>query len=484
MKTRIALIIAMLLSTSIFAQTRKPAVAGKWYPNSKKELSAMLNEFFQKVDLDKEKLSLKPFGLISPHAGFVYSGQVSAYAYSTIRGEQYDTVILLGCSHYYLNNTVSIYDGDYYETPLGKVPIAREMVKNILQADKDFLFQEHTHSVEHSLESQIPFLQYALSKDFSIIPILIMSKDTSLLNKLSDTLIEIVNRSEKRILFVISTDMSHYHPYQEAVEMDRRTIDMIINSEDRKLKESILDGSSELCGYWAVYTFQHIARHFNAEKACLLKYQNSGDVTGDKSGVVGYTAIVFTKDDEDKSDDELGQANKEFLLNLARRSIRHYLNKKEMLEIEPPEQSILNKERAVFVTLRKDGNLRGCIGQMIAQDKLYKAVIDMAVSAAFQDWRFNPVRLEELDEISIEISVLTPLQRIDNIDEIVLGRHGVYVKKGHRTGVYLPQVAEETGWSKEEFLRSLCSHKAGLSPDAYLDKDTELYIFQVIKFEE
>ncbi len=113
-----------------------------------------------------------------------------------------------------------------------------------------------------------------------------------------------------------------------------------------------------------------------------------------------------------------------------------------------------------------------------------KAIIEMAVSAAVKDYRFTPVKLDELDDISIEISILTPLKRIDNIDEIVLGRDGVYVKKGFHTGVYLPQIATETGWSKEEFLRSLCSHKAGLLPNAYLDKDTKLYIFQVIKFEE
>ena len=492
MKAGLMLIASMLFATNGFTQTRKPEFAGQWYPDNKQKLYAMLDNFFQKVDLPDNIRGITPFGLISPHAGFIYSGQVAAYAYSTIQGKQYDLVILLGCSHHYLNNTVSIYDGDYYKTPLGKVPIARDIVKQILDADKNFLFQEGAHSIEHSLEAQIPFLQYALSKesahdgnDFSIVPILIMTRDTSLLNKLANTLTHIVEDTKKNILFVVSTDMSHFHPYDQAVEMDRRTIDMIVNNETDKLENAISDGSSELCGYWALDTFQRIARNVNANKITSLKYQNSGDVSGDKSRVVGYTAIVFAKSSEYKSDEEeLGQEEKKFLLDLARRSIRYYLDKKEMLAIEPPKQAFLNKERAVFVTLRKNGQLRGCIGQMIAQDKLYKAIIEMAVSAAVKDYRFTPVKLDELDDISIEISILTPLKRIDNIDEIVLGRDGVYVKKGFHTGVYLPQVATETGWSKEEFLRSLCSHKAGLLPNAYLDKDTELYIFQVIKFEE
>ncbi len=175
---------------------------------------------------------------------------------------------------------------------------------------------------------------------------------------------------------------------------------------------------------------------------------------------------------------------KDYLLNLARRSISYYLKTGEMISIEPPEDKILKKELAVFVTLNKKGQLRGCIGQMVAQEALYKAVIDMSVSAATHDYRFPPVKPEELDDINIEISILTPLEPVSSWEDIVLGRDGVYIRKGYRSGVFLPQVADETGWTKEEFLSQLCYQKAGLPPDCYKDPDIEIHTFRVVKFHE
>jgi len=174
-----------------------------------------------------------------------------------------------------------------------------------------------------------------------------------------------------------------------------------------------------------------------------------------------------------------------YLLNLARESIQYYLKTKRELQIEQPDNPLFLDERAVFVTLNLNGNLRGCIGHMQARLPLYQAVIEMAVGAAFEDPRFPPVQDEkELEEINIEISILSPMELIYDYKKIKLGIDGVWIKKGYRSGVFLPQVATETGWDLDTLLGNLCSHKAGLSYDAYKNHNIEIYIFQVEKFEE
>ncbi len=178
--------------------------------------------------------------------------------------------------------------------------------------------------------------------------------------------------------------------------------------------------------------------------------------------------------DEDKSQ----------LLDLARKSIKYYLDHKKHFISKTPDNIVFMEERAVFVTLHKDGNLRGCIGHMHAQMPLYKTVIQMAVAAAFEDPRFPSVQKDELEKIEIEISVLSPMERIFDYTKIRMGIDGVWIKQGFYSGVYLPQVAIDTGWDRETFLRSLCSSKAGLPADAYKDADVEIYIYQVEKFSE
>ena len=171
------------------------------------------------------------------------------------------------------------------------------------------------------------------------------------------------------------------------------------------------------------------------------------------------------------------------LLGIARASINTYLQTGKKIEISETDQ-VLQQEMGAFVTLNKNGQLRGCIGNLSASQPLYLTVKDMAVEAAVDDPRFGALTLSELKDIDIEISALSPLKKVDSADKIELGKHGVLVRKGYQSGVFLPQVATETGWSKEEFLNNLCSHKAGLSPDAWKDKNTELYIFNAEVFSE
>ena len=172
---------------------------------------------------------------------------------------------------------------------------------------------------------------------------------------------------------------------------------------------------------------------------------------------------------------------KEYLLNLARSSIDHYLIYNSKYDPVLPEDLELTKERAVFVTLNRNSDLRGCIGHMKARMPLFKAVAEMANAAAFEDYRFSPVKKSELDNIKIEISILSPMHKIQNYRKIRLGIDGVLINKGFHSGVFLPQVATETGWDLITFLSNLCLHKAGLPSEAFLDPETDIYIFQIEK---
>lgn len=179
----------------------------------------------------------------------------------------------------------------------------------------------------------------------------------------------------------------------------------------------------------------------------------------------------------------LNENQRKKLLGLARRSIERYLKTGKKLEVKESDPKLMGKNGA-FVTLHKHGELRGCIGNLIGNIPLYLMVRDMAVESAVSDPRFPALDLRELKDIEIEISVLSPLEKIDSVETIQMGRHGVLVKKGFTSGVFLPQVADKTGWNKDDFLSSLCVSKAGLSPDAWKDKSTELYIFTAEVFSE
>nr|MCD4795792.1 AmmeMemoRadiSam system protein B [Candidatus Cloacimonadota bacterium] len=482
MKKYMNILLIFLLFSCLSSQTREPAVAGQWYPKDRAKLQKMMDSLFEDIDLE-ENGELNPFGLISPHAGFVYSGKVAAYGYSLLDGKKIDTVILLGPSHHYSNDIVSIYNGDFCKTPFGKIPIDKEISRELIKADKRFVFEPEIHAPEHSLEAQLPFLQYKL-ENFKVVLILTSTNDLSLLDKLAETIISIVEETDKKLLYINSSDMSHFHDYKTASEMDGHTINLILEKKWNKLNEEIFNRNCELCGYFAFYPFLKIMKHFNHDEAVLLKYANSGDVSGDTRRVVGYCSIVFPNSPKNSEDETMNEVDKKHLLKLARESISYYLEKGKMLKPVKPEKSELSEERAVFVTLNKNGNLRGCIGHMHARMPLYEAVVEMAVSSAFQDYRFGRVKKSEIDDIIIEISVLSPMQRIYDHEKIRMGTDGVWIKKGFQSGVYLPQVATETGWDRETFLRSLCSSKAGLPADAYKDPDTEIYIYQVEKFSE
>ncbi|MBN2374555.1 AmmeMemoRadiSam system protein B [bacterium] len=486
---------------------RQPAVSGQFYPSDPKGLRDSIQQFLQQASPAKPKGRLK--ALICPHAGYQYSGQVAAFSYKLLEGEDFDTVILLGPSHRFNLKGISVWPSGTYKTPLGDVKINKRVAAQLLESSNFTRFEKQAHMNEHSLEVQIPFLQ-AVLKDFLIVPVLVNRLSTSEIIQISRKIASLLNDSGT--LLIVSTDLSHYHPYDEANDMDKKAIDAIKNIDIEGLMELLKNGESEICGETSVMLLLETVKHMgHSVKIDLIKYANSGDTSGMKDRVVGYASMSMTISDEgnmqqsetngDESADKksgsdpaergdgklpesenlLNEQEKKKLLQIARSSITAHLAGKPLPEFDVTEPRLL-EQRGAFVTLHKRGMLRGCIGYVRAIMPLYKSVSDCAVSAAVKDYRFPPLQRQELDEIDIEISALTPLKKIDDIKQIRVGEHGLYISLPPRTGLLLPQVATEYGWDRLEFLAHTCQ-KAGIPDDAW-QKGADIYIFSAQVFGE
>ncbi len=430
-------------------------------------------------------------GLISPHAGYEYSGQVAANAYQQIAGRNYQTVVVIAPSHTEYFPEISVYNGDGFKTPLGPVCLDKDLASQLVAQHRAVVFSARGHWIagsvrqEHSLEVQLPFLQKVL-KNFKIVPIVMGDQGYSSCQTLGETLAKVL--PNKKALIVASSDLSHFHPYDRAVKLDKTVISHIERFDFTGLSEDIERGICEACGGGPMVAAMIAAEMLGANRAKVLLYANSGDVTGDRSSVVGYMAAMLYKEAAEKRQEKAGiklglsEGDKQQLLTLARTTVECELRGEEPPELTS-ESQVLNQKRGAFVTLTKWGTLRGCIGYVEAHKPLYQTVKEVAISAALHDPRFPPIGKEELKEIKVEISVLTPPRRIKEIEEIKVGRDGIIIKKGYDQGLLLPQVATEYGWDLPTFLEHTC-HKAGLPKDAWQDKDTEIWIFSAEVFGE
>ena len=464
---------------------RKSVIAGTWYPGNPATLSGDIRKYFEKVPV--QAVGGAVVGLVSPHAGYVYSGQIAAHGYRLIEGQRYDAVVVIGPSHRVLFRGASVWPSGGYETPLGVVPVHGELARAILGADPVLNSERKPHAEEHSVEIQLPFLQVALGA-FALVPIVMGTQDLPTCEAVAEAIFRAARG--KSVLVVGSSDLSHFHTYEKARRLDQGVIDLVEKRDYRGLSRELEDGSCEACGGGPVVTAMLYAEKAGARGVKVLKYANSGDVTGDRRQVVGYLSAAFFRTDPGEKaavkkragiDMGLADDEKQALLQIARASIQAELAGKK-----PPAanvQGTLEEKRGAFVSLKKRGHLRGCIGLIEAKKPLARTVEEMAVAAAFQDPRFEPVRREELKDLKLEISVLTPLRRIADVGEIEVGIHGLYIRKGIRAGLLLPQVATEYGWDRDTFLRETCC-KAGLAPDAWRDPETEIYRFSADVFGE
>ncbi len=466
---------------------RQPAVAGEFYPSEPKELRTTLKELFTEAVPKKTKNVL---AIIAPHAGYVFSGKVAASSFNQIdENKKYENIFIIGPSHHASFSGASIYSKGNYITPLGTVKVNIPLAEKLIKEYDFFHFYLDVHYYEHCIEVELPFLQYKMKKDFKIIPIVIGSASPKVCKKIAKALKPYFNDKN---LFIISTDFSHYPKYQDAVENDKRTADAILSNSANNLIKTLNDNASRnipnlvtsLCGRYAVLTLLYMTENNPDIKVIPIFSRNSGDTEyGDKDRVVGYYSIAFTLKNEDDKEFNFNEEDKKELLKIARKSIEQYIKKNKIPQIDTKTFSKdLFTKCGAFVTLTENGKLRGCIGRFIADEPVYKVVQQMAIAAATQDSRFPKVTASEIDNIKIEISILSPLKKIQSVDEIQLGKNGIYIKKGWASGTFLPQVAKETGWTKEEFLGHCARDKAGIGWNGW--KDADIYTYDAEVFDE
>lgn len=468
---------------------RPAAVAGMFYPAAPDELRQMLAGLFAKAVKRQDQGAI--VALIVPHAGYVYSGEVAASGFNQIDPDQeYDNVFILGPSHRVGFEGASVFAGGHFITPLGAVEVNKDLAERLCATDPVFTIRPDAQALEHSIEVEIPFLQHHLKKPFRLVPIVLGANQPETCQKIAKALLPYLNKNN---LFVISTDLSHYPGYDDAVRVDQAIVNAIVtNIPDNLIKTmamfkdaGLANLGTTLCGASGVLTLLYMTSSGTDTTYHPIQYKNSGDTPiGDKGRVVGYQAITVTqKPRRDMTSFELNNKDKSTLLTLARSTVEqcvgaHSASKPVLKGLS----ETLKTPCGAFVTLKKHGQLRGCIGRFDAAEPLYKVVQEMAKAAATQDYRFRPVEEAEVRDLSIEISVLTPMRKINSIDEVELGRHGIYIRKGSRSGTFLPQVATETGWTKEEFLGHCARDKAGIGWDGW--KDAEVFVYEALVFGE
>ena len=473
---------------------RKAAVAGTFYPASAKEIQSKISPWLHPVADGPA-----PQAFIVPHAGYVFSGEVAASAYSRIpRGHEYKRIFLLGPSHRVGFNAASVQTHfSLAETPMGKVPIDIEVGKELVSMGEGaFTFRADAHDREHCLEVQLPFLQTIFKEVPPVVPIVIGSQHLDVLEKIAEVLSPYYNADN---LFIISSDFSHYPSSGDARKSDiflaeaitSGGLETFLNALRQIDKMDFAGEDTAACGANAIAVLLSVMDaqgpgYYTAEH---VMYRNSGDSAyGDKDRVVGYNSIVFTRKEKaaDVPEDHLfcfSPEEKAAMVATARQAICSALSIPFDGDARPV--GILKESGyGVFVTLHLNGHLRGCIGRFTSDDTLAGTICDMARSAAFHDPRFPVLSRNEAFQIDIEVSVLSPLKKIDSIDEFKLGRDGIYMIKGRNHGTFLPQVAGETGWNTEQFLGHCARDKAGIGWDGWKDADLYTYQTEVVKESE
>ncbi len=464
--------------------TRTPAVAGRFYPGSSKQLQSTIKQFFAEASSRQKDA---PAALLVPHAGYVFSGQVAAEAYHTIpESTSYKRVFIIGSAHTFHFTGASVYAEEGYETPMGVAETDQKVISALLENEvMDFIPPAHQN--EHSLEVQVPFIQYVFDNKLPIVPVLIGQASRDSLKQIAKVLQPYFNQES---LFVISTDFSHFPAYNDAGEQDMKTAEAILSNDPNRLWQRLEQAKklevpgmvTPLCGWTSVMILLEITRDENV-KLESLKYRNSGDSAyGSKDEVVGYYAIKVKRVPDEKAF-ELYQHNKKQLLRIARETLEHFLEDGQKPDIDKNDLDEPLKENCgAFVSLYNKEELRGCVGNLKGNKPLYVMVQDMTISAAVGDVRFGDVTPEELPDINIEISVLTPIQKLTSLDDLEIGTHGVYITNGVQSGTLLPQVAPQRGWNKEELLGYCSRDKAGLGWDGW--KDAEVFTYKAIVFNE
>lgn len=515
-------IATILFFTSLIAHagTHKFHLSSDWYPQSKKVLHSDVQDFFERADdyfpvaVDSGDIR----AIIVPHAGYAYSGLCAASVYKELRNNKnIRRVILIGPSHLHAFRGIALPDYNSYQTPLGTIPVDVKACK-ALGSNKLFSIHTQAHTPEHSLEVQLPFLQKTL-RDFKIVPLVVGSLGPSDYDVIAKVLKPFIDQST---LVVVSSDFIHqgdrfgYKPFSEFImhnirQVDGQALNAIMNGAADEFKNVVTQTGATICGrepiailltlieQWvfgdvgtylaSYYTSAHMEQ-YRKSKSVKKLLENVPD--SDAQSSVSYMGIVFAQKPNKESElkDLITGYEKKELVRLAREVLENEFADKKIPQdlLYPLKSRGMLMPAGSFVTLnKKSGDLRGCIGHITTPQPLYKTVTDMTRASAFHDSRFSPVKKSELDDIVLDVSVLEPPRKVQSYKDIVLGKHGIILKKRLSGGavasaVFLPTVPTSYGWTIEETLQHL-STKAGLPADAWKE-GCEFEVFEGIELHE
>ena len=513
---------------------RQPMYAGSWYEGDGEKLACQLDTFIADavpivdshsahlITADNHPLSNPVLSIIVPHAGYFFSGKAAAHAYKAVQGQMVKRVFLLGPSHHTGFHGIALPFAVTFATPVGDLEVDKEVVAELSDYPL-FARMPEVHRVEHSLEMQLPFIRKAFG-EVKIVPIIVGTLvDDAEIHLVAEILKRYISKED---LVVVSSDFTHYgprydyRPFQDNVKENIRKLDSVAYSYINRLDlpgflKFQQESKDTICGFYPCAILTAILPR--EAKSTVLKYYTSQSTSvEDKDNSVSYLAMAFSGGSWGEpasvrlpaSDSiELSQADKGALLKLARLTVEVYVREKKTPTAEELGITItkpMTKVLGAFVTLNKfaspredtdrdpssHGNaalhhgkeLRGCIGHIWPLRPLYQAIIENAINACSRDYRFEPVRPDELKDIHIEISVLTPMRRISSYHDIVLGRDGIVLLKDGHQSVFLPFVHTEFGWDLKETLTQL-SHKAGLEPTAW-QSGAKFDVFQAVVFDD
>ncbi len=435
---------------------REPAFAGpgQFYPSSPGQLRAMISGF---VEANAPKT--EAIGVMVPHAGYQYSGQVAAAVISrVILG---DTVVLMGPNHHTgVGKPLSIMAEGIWKSPLGKANIDADLAR-LIMAEADKLEDDYiAHQYEHSLEVQVPFLQY-FKPDIEIVPILFSQGNIATLKEIGRGIASAIKKSAKKVTILASSDMNHYESDETAREKDGKALEAILRLDEDGLVKRIAELDISMCGYMPAVALIVAAKELGAKGAELVRYQTSGDVTGDYASVVGYAGVIFDS------------FKVPTLVRLAKETVETYVKTRKI--IKPPAKLApeMKEQAGVFVSLHKLGQLRGCIGTFEpTQATVAEEVIRNAISSATGDPRFSPVKARELGYLTYSVDVLTKPEPVNDKEALDAKKYGVIVECGYRRGLLLPDLE---GVDTPDAQIDICCQKGGISPGEPL----KLYRFEV-----
>jgi AmmeMemoRadiSam system protein B/AmmeMemoRadiSam system protein A len=471
--------------------TRPAVLSGSWYPG---DAARLRKEVRERLDAATAWSAGRPVALIVPHAGYRFSAATAAYGYRTLQGQSYERVFVLGPSHRAPIRGVALPSDAFFETPLGRLPADRAVI-DALGRSPLFQGDARAHGAEHSLEIQLPLLQVALERPFAIVPLLVGELGRAEIRQVADELRAAVGPKD---LVVASSDFTHYGPNYDFVPFRddvARRLTGLANDAWSRIEARDVDGflahkdktGDTICGFLPVSILLGMLP--DDAKATRLRFDTSGEITGEWANSVSYLSVAFTgrawsgKPPSSSAPPGclpapaavgLDGDTKQTARLIAQSTLERWVRERQRFDPEQAKVALgpeLRRSLGVFVTLKKNGELRGCIGNTLPEGPLYQAIVGRTIDAASNDGRFSPVTAEELGAIELELSVLTEPKPIAGPSEIVLGRDGVILHKRARSALFLPQVAPEQGWSVEQMLTHLAV-KAGLGPDDWRDGAT------------